>query len=152
VFHVNYLGGDMPVFQINCFQPAGQIVASYYNFLRLGHEGYPRMHQASYEIEQFSPQRSSSWVTSTCFVRATRTPESQRSPGGAATARTRVHAVRPGHVLAHPEANRMRCTAMSDVRRIAPRGKHADCWPIGEETLHVWRGVAWPVDSPKTTS
>jgi glutamate decarboxylase len=53
VFHVNYLGGDMPVFQINFSRPAGQIVASYYNFLRLGHEGYRRIHMASYEIGQY---------------------------------------------------------------------------------------------------
>jgi glutamate decarboxylase len=50
IFHVNYLGGDMPVFQINFSRPAGQIVASYYNFLRLGREGYQRVHQASYDI------------------------------------------------------------------------------------------------------
>jgi glutamate decarboxylase len=50
VFHVNYLGGDMPVFQINFSRPAGQIIASYYNFLRLGHDGYRRIHQASYDI------------------------------------------------------------------------------------------------------
>jgi glutamate decarboxylase len=53
VFHVNYLGGDMPVFQINFSRPAGQVVASYYNFLRLGYEGYRRIHQASYEIGQY---------------------------------------------------------------------------------------------------
>ncbi|HEX3959726.1 MAG TPA: glutamate decarboxylase [Trebonia sp.] len=53
VFHVNYLGGDMPVFQINFSRPAGQVVASYYNFLRLGHDGYRRVHQASYEIGQY---------------------------------------------------------------------------------------------------
>jgi glutamate decarboxylase len=53
VFHVNYLGGDMPVFQINFSRPAGQIIASYYNFLRLGHEGYRRTHQASYDIGQY---------------------------------------------------------------------------------------------------
>jgi len=53
VFHVNYLGGDMPVFQINFSRPAGQIVAQYYNFLRLGYEGYRRIHQASYEIGQY---------------------------------------------------------------------------------------------------
>ena len=53
IFHVNYLGGDMPVFQINFSRPAGQIVASYYNFLRLGHEGYKRIHDASYEIGQY---------------------------------------------------------------------------------------------------
>ena len=43
----------MPVFQINFSRPAGQIVASYYNFLRLGHEGYRRIHQASYDIGQY---------------------------------------------------------------------------------------------------
>jgi glutamate decarboxylase len=50
---VNYLGGDMPVFQINFSRPAGQIIASYYNFLRLGHEGYRAIHQASYEIGEY---------------------------------------------------------------------------------------------------
>src|SRR6201994_294052 len=49
IFHVNYLGGDMPVFQINFSRPAGQIIASYYNFLRLGREGYRRIHQACYD-------------------------------------------------------------------------------------------------------
>ena len=53
IFHVNYLGGDMPVFQINFSRQAGQIIASYYNFLRLGHEGYRRIHQASYDIGQY---------------------------------------------------------------------------------------------------
>jgi len=53
IFHVNYLGGDMPVFQINFSRPAGQIIASYYNFLRLGYDGYQRIHQASYEIGQY---------------------------------------------------------------------------------------------------
>ncbi len=43
----------MPVFQSTFSRPAGQIVASYYNFLRLGHEGYRRIHQASYDIGQF---------------------------------------------------------------------------------------------------
>jgi glutamate decarboxylase len=53
VFHVNYLGGDMPVFQINFSRPAGQIIAQYYNFLRLGHEGYRRIHMASYDVGQY---------------------------------------------------------------------------------------------------
>ena len=54
IFHVNYLGGDMPVFQINFSRPAGQIVAQYYDFLRLlGREGYRRVHMASYETGQF---------------------------------------------------------------------------------------------------
>jgi glutamate decarboxylase len=50
VFHVNYLGGDMAVFQINFSRPAGQIVAQYYDFLRLGKEGYGRVHGAAYAV------------------------------------------------------------------------------------------------------
>jgi glutamate decarboxylase len=43
----------MPVFQINFSRPAGQIVASYYNFLRLGFDGYRSIHMASYDIGQY---------------------------------------------------------------------------------------------------
>jgi len=53
IFHVNYLGGDMPVFQINFSRPAGQIVAQYYDFVRLGREGYRRVHQASYDTGRY---------------------------------------------------------------------------------------------------
>jgi glutamate decarboxylase len=53
VFHVNYLGGDMPDFQINFSRPAGQVIAQYYNFLQLGFEGYKRIHDASYAIGQY---------------------------------------------------------------------------------------------------
>ena len=48
IFRVNYLGGDMPTFAINFSRPAGQIIAQYYNFLRLGREGYRKIHMASY--------------------------------------------------------------------------------------------------------
>jgi len=57
IFHVNYLGGDMPVFQINFSRPAGQIVAQYYDFLRLGREGYRRVHEAAYETGKFLASR-----------------------------------------------------------------------------------------------
>jgi len=40
VFHVNYLGGDMPTFTLNFSRPGNQVVGQYYNFLRLGREGY----------------------------------------------------------------------------------------------------------------
>ncbi len=48
VFHVTYLGGDMPTFQINFSRPAGQIIAQYAGFLRLGRHGYSVAHGASY--------------------------------------------------------------------------------------------------------
>src|SRR4051794_39085104 len=52
IFHVNYLGGDMPVFQLNFSRPAGQIVAQYYDFLRLGREGYRRGDIGGYHTRQ----------------------------------------------------------------------------------------------------
>ena len=79
IFHVNYLGGDMPVFQINFSRPAGQIIASYYNFLRLGFDGYRRIHQASYDIGQYlAAGRSSNWARSSCSATAIRPPASRR--------------------------------------------------------------------------
>jgi len=53
IFDVNYLGGNMPTFALNFSRPGGQIVAQYYNFLRLGREGYRKIHQACYETAQF---------------------------------------------------------------------------------------------------
>jgi len=49
VFHVNYLGGDMPDFHLNFSRPAGQVVSQYYNFIRLGRAGYRGVHQACYD-------------------------------------------------------------------------------------------------------
>ena len=49
VFHVNYMGGDLPTFALNFSRPGGQIVAQYYNFLRLGREGYRKIQQACYD-------------------------------------------------------------------------------------------------------
>jgi len=43
VFHVNYLGGDMPTFTLNFSRPGNQVVGQYYNFLRLGHSGFRRI-------------------------------------------------------------------------------------------------------------
>jgi glutamate decarboxylase len=40
IFWVNYLGDDMPTFALNFSRPGAQIVGQYYNFLRLGFDGY----------------------------------------------------------------------------------------------------------------
>lgn len=45
VFRVNYLGGEMPTFALNFSRPGAQVIAQYYNFLRLGREGYRRVQQ-----------------------------------------------------------------------------------------------------------
>ena len=47
IFNVNYLGGDMPTFTLNFSRPGNAIIVQYYNFLRLGKEGYTRIHQSS---------------------------------------------------------------------------------------------------------
>ena len=53
IFNVNYLGGNMPTFALNFSRPGGQIVAQYYNFLRLGKEGYRKVHQSCYDTAMF---------------------------------------------------------------------------------------------------
>jgi glutamate decarboxylase len=50
VFRVNYLGGDMPTFALNFSRPGSQVAAQYYNFLRLGFEGYSRVQQVSQDV------------------------------------------------------------------------------------------------------
>lgn len=43
IFYVNYLGGEMPTFNLNFSGPSAFVVGQYYNFLRLGREGYTRI-------------------------------------------------------------------------------------------------------------
>src|SRR5205807_1322740 len=45
IFRVNYLGGDMPTFALNFSRPGAQVIAQYYNFLRLGFDGYRRVQE-----------------------------------------------------------------------------------------------------------
>ena len=63
IFRVNYLGDNMPTFALNFSRPGAQVVAQYYNFLRLGFEGYRNIQayardvatRLSSEIEQLGP-------------------------------------------------------------------------------------------------
>ena len=57
VFRVNYLGGDMPTFALNFSRPGAQVVAQYYNFLRLGREGYRRIQVYCREVAMSLAQR-----------------------------------------------------------------------------------------------
>jgi glutamate decarboxylase len=50
IFDVNYLGGDMPTFALNFSRPGGEIICQYYNFLRLGKEGYRKIQAECYEL------------------------------------------------------------------------------------------------------
>ncbi len=53
IFHVNYLGGDMPTFALNFSRPGNQVVAQYYNFLRLGFDGYKKIHNTSLSVANY---------------------------------------------------------------------------------------------------
>jgi glutamate decarboxylase len=63
IFWVNYLGDNMPTFALNFSRPGAQVVAQYYNFLRLGFEGYALVQgyardvatRLSGEIEEIGP-------------------------------------------------------------------------------------------------
>jgi len=57
IFHVNYLGGDMPTFALNFSRPGGQVICQYYLMLRLGMDGYRRIHQNCYDIAQHIAHR-----------------------------------------------------------------------------------------------
>ena len=50
VFWVNYLGDNMPTFALNFSRPGAQVVAQYYNFLRLGFDGYRRVQAHAREV------------------------------------------------------------------------------------------------------
>jgi glutamate decarboxylase len=43
IFRVKYLGGSLPTFALNFSRPGGQIASQYYNFIRLGSEGYTKL-------------------------------------------------------------------------------------------------------------
>jgi glutamate decarboxylase len=50
VFSVNYLGGELPTFALNFSRPGAQVILQYYQFLRLGREGYRRVQETSREV------------------------------------------------------------------------------------------------------
>jgi len=53
IFHVNYLGGDMPTFALNFSRPGNTIIGQYYNFIRLGFDGYKKIHSNSMKVANF---------------------------------------------------------------------------------------------------
>ncbi|HTY73382.1 MAG TPA: glutamate decarboxylase, partial [Actinomycetes bacterium] len=50
IFWVNYLGDNMPTFALNFSRPGAQVVAQYYNFLRLGYDGYAKVQGYAREV------------------------------------------------------------------------------------------------------
>ena len=53
VFNVNYLGGNMPTFALNFSRPGSEVIAQYYMFTMLGHEGYTRVMQTAQDVARY---------------------------------------------------------------------------------------------------
>jgi glutamate decarboxylase len=53
IFKVNYLGGEMPTFALNFSRPGAQVAAQYYNFLRLGRQGYRHVQRTCQDIAMY---------------------------------------------------------------------------------------------------
>jgi glutamate decarboxylase len=53
IFHVSYLGGDTPTLALNFSRPGAQVLLQYYQFLRLGREGYRQVQQNSLDVAQY---------------------------------------------------------------------------------------------------
>lgn len=50
IFDVNYLGGHMPTFALNFSRPGSEVIAQYFMFVALGHEGYRRVIQNAQDV------------------------------------------------------------------------------------------------------
>lgn len=53
IFDVSYLGGNMPTFALNFSRPGAQVLLQYYNFLRLGFQGYQEVQQACQNVARY---------------------------------------------------------------------------------------------------
>ena len=58
-FSVNYLGAEVTQVGLNFSRPAAQILGQYYNFIRLGREGYYSVQHNSMEIARYCHRRIS---------------------------------------------------------------------------------------------
>lgn len=53
IYHVSYLGGDVPTLGLNFSRPSAQVLLQYYNFLRLGKDGYYKAQKNSQDVALF---------------------------------------------------------------------------------------------------
>ena len=87
IFWVNYLGDNMPTFALNFSRPGAQVVAQYYNFLRLGFDGYRR-------VQGYARDVATRLAGADRGARAVRAADARRRAAG-----VRVHAEGRGRQL-----------------------------------------------------
>ncbi|KAL3618097.1 hypothetical protein CASFOL_038418 [Castilleja foliolosa] len=59
IFHINYLGSDQPTFTLNFSKGSFQIIAQYYQFMRLGFEGFKNIMETCMENAKLLKERIS---------------------------------------------------------------------------------------------
>jgi len=74
IFRVSYLGGDMPTFTLNFSKPGAQVLLQYYNFLRLGKEGYYKVQKASRDVAHYISKEVANMGMFTLFSDGTDIP------------------------------------------------------------------------------
>ncbi len=137
IFRVNYLGGDMPTFALNFSRPGGQVVAQYYDFLRLGREGYTRIHRSCAETAAWLSDQIAALGPFSVIPRRTR-----RHPrlhlDAARGCRSAVQPLRPGRqgALARLAGARLLASGQRDLAGRATRS--------GQERLLARHGGPLP--------
>ena len=53
IFDVDYLGGHMPTFALNFSRPGSEVIAQYFMFASLGHDGFREVQQRSSDIARY---------------------------------------------------------------------------------------------------
>lgn len=53
IFRVAYLGGEMPTLTLNFSRPGAQVLLQYYNFLRLGRDGFTAVQQGCQDVAHY---------------------------------------------------------------------------------------------------
>jgi glutamate decarboxylase len=149
IFHVSYLGGDMPVFQINFSRPAGQIAAQYYDFIRLGREGYRRIHMAAYDTGGHLAEKTRRWGRSSSSATAIPRRGSRPWPGSCRTASTPATPSTTWPTASASGAGRSRPTPSPARCRTSPSNASSSV----KASAGTWPPSCWPTcATPSRTS
>ncbi len=111
-----------PTIAINFSRPAGQVICQYYDFLRLGKEGYRNIQSACYGTAQIWPKPLLPWAHSNFCTMAIRKLAFQRSAGGSRTEPTPIQLV---ELVRPPSSARLASPCICIERRLQRLDSHA---------------------------
>jgi glutamate decarboxylase len=145
IFNVNYLGGNMPTFALNFSRPGGQIVAQYYNFLRLGREDTARCSSPATTPRCIWPPRSTRSATSTSSTADLPKRASPPSRGSSRTGWTTASRCSTSPTACAHEAGRCPPTPCRPTGRTSPSSASWCGWASAETRRpSSWTTTATP--------